>query len=123
MAAEQGAPQAQFSMGVLYANGDGVPRDERRAAAWYRSAAEQGDASAQNNLGVMYANGQGVQQDDAQAVRWYRCAAQQGHALAQYNLVGMYRSGRGDSASVRLWHARAAANAESERRGRGAEPA
>jgi hypothetical protein len=90
----------------MYANGQGVCRDDVVAAAWYRCAAEQGDASAQNNLGVMYANGQGVPQDDAQAVHWYRLAAEQGHALAQYNLGGMYNSGRGvarDTVRSYMW--------------------
>jgi uncharacterized protein len=90
----------------MYANGQGVRRDEAQAAAWYRRAAEQGDASAQNNLGVMLANGQGVPQDDEQAVHWYRLAAEQGHALGQYNLGGMYNSGRGvarDTVRSYMW--------------------
>jgi TPR repeat protein len=90
----------------MYANGQGVRRDDAQAAEWYRRAAEQGDASAQNNLGVMLANGQGVPQDDGQAVQWYRLAAEQGHALAQYNLGGMYNSGRGvvrDTVRSYMW--------------------
>jgi hypothetical protein len=90
----------------MYANGQGVCRDDIMAAAWYRLAADQGDASAQNNLGIMYANGQGVPQDDEQAVHWYRLAAEQGHALAQYNLGGMYNSGRGvarDTVRSYMW--------------------
>jgi TPR repeat protein len=90
----------------MYANGQGVHRDEVLAVEWYRRAAGQGDASAQNNLGVMYATGQGVGQDDAEAVRWYALAAEQGHALAQYNLGGMYNSGRGvprDSVRSYMW--------------------
>jgi TPR repeat protein len=90
----------------MYANGQGVCRNDAKAVEWYQRAAEQGDASAQNNLGVMYATGQGVAQDDAQAVRWYGLAAEQGHALAQYNLGGMYNSGRGvarDSVRSYMW--------------------
>lgn len=86
---EGGSAQAQFSVGVLYASGDGVQRDLVKALHWYRSAAEQGDAAAQNNLGVLYATGQGVSQDETEALHWYRKAAAQGHSLAQHNLEGL----------------------------------
>ena len=34
-AAEQGHAAAQFSLGLQYDNGDGVPQDYREAAHWY----------------------------------------------------------------------------------------
>ena len=77
-AAEQGDATAQFNLGNMYANGEGVPQDDPEAARWFRLAAEQGLASAQFNLGVMCANGEGVLKDNAEAVRWYRLAAEQG---------------------------------------------
>ena len=51
--AERGDARAQLGRGVLYANGDGVPKDAAESAQWYRRAAEQGYAGAQYNLGVM----------------------------------------------------------------------
>ena len=65
--AEQGNASAQFGLGLMYADGQGVPKDERQAVVWYRKAAEQGDAMAQVNLGVSYAQGQGVPKDDQSA--------------------------------------------------------
>ena len=56
-AAEQGDADAQYNLGVMYANGRGVRQDDAQAVQWYRKAAEQGDAEAQFNLGVMYADG------------------------------------------------------------------
>ncbi len=44
---------AQYNLGVMYANGQGVPKDEKQAVVWYRKAAEQGYADAQHNLGLM----------------------------------------------------------------------
>ena len=85
-AAEQGNTYAQTFLGLMYANGKGVPENDAEAVRWYRLAAQQGNATAQSNLGVMYANGEGVLKDDAEAVRWYRLAAEQGHAIAQFNL-------------------------------------
>ena len=61
--AEQGDAKAQFSMGVMYAQGQGVPQDYNAAAQWYRRAAEQGDAVAQSILDAMYAMGQNVPPD------------------------------------------------------------
>ena len=37
-------------MGVLYQNGQGLPRDYTQAAQWYDRAARQGHAIAQANL-------------------------------------------------------------------------
>ncbi|MBE0616885.1 MAG: sel1 repeat family protein [Proteobacteria bacterium] len=46
-AAKQGDAGAQYNLGLLYANGQGVPQNYTEAANWYRKAAEQGNASAQ----------------------------------------------------------------------------
>lgn len=95
LAAEQGRPKAQFNLGVMYDDGDGVPENDIEAVKWYRLAADQGDARAQHNLGLMYHNGSGVPQNDAEAVKWWRLAAEQGHARAQHNLGFMYGTGKG----------------------------
>ena len=107
LAAEQGDANAQYSLGMIYANGGGVPKVNAEAVLWYRMAAEQGDDRAQYNLGVMYANGEGgLPQDDTEAARWYRISAEQGHFRAQYNLGVMYANGDGvpaDRVSAYLW--------------------
>ena len=112
--AEQGDADAQFNLGTMYENGQGVPQDYAEAVRWYRMAADQGDAYAQYKLGVMYADGRGVPQDDAEAVRWYRAAAEQGSAEAQTNLGVMYDQGRGvarDYIQAHKWYSLAAAKA------------
>lgn len=94
-AAEQGKPEAQTDLGIMYATGDGVSKDPTEAAKWFRKAAEQGFARAQNNLGVMYEGGNGVPQDNVEAVKWFRAAAEQGFARAQNNLATKYLDGAG----------------------------
>jgi TPR repeat protein len=94
-AAESGDTAAQFDLGVMYDNGEGVPENTAEAVRWYRLAAEQGYALAQSNLGLMYSNGDGVPENDAEAVRWYRLAAEQGYPFAQFNLGRMYINGEG----------------------------
>src|SRR5512135_1801276 len=61
--AEQGLPEAQYNLGVMYRKGQGVPEDYVAAAKWWKKAAEQGYAPAQYRLGVMYRKGYGVPQD------------------------------------------------------------
>ena len=78
LAAEQGYADAQYSVGVLYDKGQGVPKNDKTAVKWYRLAAEQGNAYAQNNLGVMYEKGQGVIQDNVYAHMWGNIAASNG---------------------------------------------
>ena len=80
--AEQGYALAQFNLGLMYANGQGVPQDYAAAVSWYRKAADQGNASAQYNLGVAYATGHGVPQDYVQAHKWFNLAAASGNANA-----------------------------------------
>ncbi len=58
-AAEQRVADAQFSLGIMYDNGEGVPQDHAEALQWWRKAAEQGYATAQYNIGVMYDEGLG----------------------------------------------------------------
>jgi len=39
--AEQGNVEAQYNLGVIYAEGRGVAKDETEAVSWFRKAAEQ----------------------------------------------------------------------------------
>jgi hypothetical protein len=66
-AADQGDAKSQVALGILYSNGDGVPRDYGQALVWFRKAADQGDSEAEYNVGLLYDDGHGVPQDYAQA--------------------------------------------------------
>jgi TPR repeat protein len=81
--AEQGDAVAQFYLGVMYANGEGVLEDDKEAVKWFKLAAEQGYAKAQYNLGLMYDNGQGVIQDNVYAHMWCNIAASNGSENAK----------------------------------------
>ena len=111
--AEAGDEAAQYNLGIMNFNGQGVPQDYKEAVKWYRLAAEQGDADAQYNLGVMLKDGRGVPQDYKEAVKWYRLAVEQGDAKAQTNLGLMYDNGHGvlqDNAIAHMWYNIGAAN-------------
>jgi TPR repeat protein len=93
--ADQGDAIAQFNLGQMYREGEGVEKDAKEAFKWYQKAADQGLAIAQFSLGLMYGNGLGVEQDFKEAVKWYHKAADQGDAGAQYSLGVMYGMGNG----------------------------
>jgi uncharacterized protein len=75
---EQGDAKAQYILGLMYLNGQGVPRDYATALSWLRKAAEQGYADAQNFLGQMYAGGYFVPQDYVIAHMWFDLAVASG---------------------------------------------
>jgi TPR repeat protein len=83
--AEQGSAWAQFSLGLMYDNGTGVPQDNKEAAKWYRKAAEQGVARAQSNLGLRYYKGQGVLKDDVNDYAWAYAGSANGNDQGSKN--------------------------------------
>tara|TARA_R100000541_G_scaffold1150_3_gene5151 strand:+ start:1426 stop:2046 length:621 start_codon:yes stop_codon:yes gene_type:complete len=111
--AEQGNADAQYNLGLMYNEGEGVLQDYAEAVKWYRLSAEQGVAYAQFNLGRIYWNGIGVLQDYAEAVKWYRLSAKQGYVGAHFSLGVMYEFGHGvlqDNVTAHMWYNIASAN-------------
>jgi TPR repeat protein len=76
--ARQGNSTAQYNLGVLYSNGDGVSQDFKEAIKWYRLAAEQEYPKAQFSLGSKYMQGQGVTEDLDEVIKWFRLAEKNG---------------------------------------------
>lgn len=72
--AKDGNAEAQYTLGMMYRAGRGVPHDYKEARKWYLLAAEQGHPLAQFYLGWMYAGGKGVPKDYIQAHMWINIA-------------------------------------------------
>ena len=51
--ADQGDAGAQNTLGIMYANGRGVPKDDAQAVKWFRLAADQGHAGAQDSEAIL----------------------------------------------------------------------
>ena len=98
-AADEGDAEAQAMVGILYARGLGVERDDAQALQWFFKAANQGSARALSLLGDMYSGGRGVQKDDEMAADFYSRSAQlfqlRGDPFAQVSLGVAYLTGRG----------------------------
>src|SRR6516162_8675253 len=118
-------PKAMTLLGELYAEGLGVPQDDRRATEWYgRAAPRDRDAStrwlaaaaklghplAAYDLALLYVEGQMFPQDFSRAAELLRIAAQGGSADAQYALGTFYKTGHGvpqDARQAAQWWAKA----------------
>ncbi len=73
--AEQGNASAQFSLGVMYRDGLGVPENDILAEKWTRLSAEQGNRFAAYNLGIIYQLGYGVNINFIEALKWFDWAS------------------------------------------------
>ena len=52
-AAEQGVSNAQVNLGIAYANGRGVPKDEMEAYKWSLLARAQGNEDAKQTIVIL----------------------------------------------------------------------
>ena len=82
-AARKGDPVAQNAVGLCYAKGKAVVKDEALAVDWYRRSAGQGYGPAFVNLSDCYAQGAGVTKDQVEAYAYARLASQVGAAGPQ----------------------------------------
>jgi len=75
-AARSGNAEAEELIGVMYASGLGVERDDIRAFEWYLRAAMKGHAGAQSGVGWYYEVGRGLPSPDlVRAYMWYVLSA------------------------------------------------
>lgn len=81
--AMQGNSEAAFHLGWLYANGNGLRVDIRKAVYWWKRAADQGHRDAMFALALAYTNGDGIGKDSEQAIDWYLRSAFLGHEDAR----------------------------------------
>ena len=96
--AEAGHRQAQFLVGDMYLQGQGVKRSVLDASEWYLKAANQGHPIAQGILALMYFSDLGVLPDKATAVDWLAKSARQNISFAQARYGQMLRDGDGVAA-------------------------
>lgn len=75
-AARSGNAEAEELIGVMYALGLGVERDDERAFEWYLRSAMKGHAGAQSGVGWYYEIGRGLPAPDlVRAYMWYALSA------------------------------------------------
>lgn len=105
-AAKNGDAEAQYQVGLCYYEGNGVEKDEKKAAEWFfksmnlgndeartkfysfwskplEKMAKKGDAEAQHYLGLCYYNGSGIAQDKEIAGEWFMKSYKNGNIEAR----------------------------------------
>ena len=94
-----GDSQAMYELGILYREGNGVPKDKLTSFKWLWNAAQKGHPDAQYSVGYYYVRGEAVDQSSTVGAEWVMKAAQQGHAYAGNVMATMYSQGMGVSQS------------------------
>lgn len=74
-AARSGNADAEELIGVMYAMGLGVERDDERAFEWYLRASMKGHPGAQSGIGWYFEVGRGTPVDLVRAYLWYGLSA------------------------------------------------
>jgi transglycosylase-like protein with SLT domain/Sel1 repeat-containing protein len=76
--ASTSTPESQVALALAYEHGEGMPKDQKIAAAIYCEMAARGSGEAAFQLAWMYAYGRGVPHDDGVAVALFQLAAGEG---------------------------------------------
>lgn len=108
-AAEEGYADAEFAIGKMYQQGNGVAIDDMEAFNWLFKAANNGHADAQYQVGLYYESG--AMEDKEMAFIWFRDAGRGGNEAAQLKLGISYKDGNGvtqDYTEALYWLSQAA---------------
>ena len=109
--AKEGDARSLFNLGVMYENGNGVPKNPSEAFNSYKKAAERELGDAENALGNIYYQGNATTKDDKLAIKYYQRAANKGYAKAQFSLGLMYYGAKPESRNLlesEMWFKKAA---------------
>jgi uncharacterized protein len=93
--ARAGDNQAFYNLGVIYAEGLGVPIDIKKAAVYFLGGAQRGSPLAAFNIANYYRKGTGVGKNYKKAAHWYHEAAMRGNYMAGHALAILYIKGQG----------------------------
>jgi len=89
--ANEGHPEAQYSLAMLYLKGD--PPQYARAIPWLEASAQAALPDSQYMLGMLALYGVGMAKDTAQGMHWLKLASSQGNADAKA-LLGEIKQAR-----------------------------
>lgn len=95
IAADNGEAEAMFDYALRLQKGDGVPKDRKLAAQYYKMSADKGYVLAMFNYAILYYNGDGVEVDKKKAAQYFKKAADAGETTAMINYAYMLHTGVG----------------------------
>ena len=94
-AGNNGIPEAQYALGMLYLDGAMGTPDPKAAIPWFMEAMKSGDAQMQYQLAYLNENGIGCTVNYANAAVLYNMAANKGHGKAPGRIARMSDEGLG----------------------------
>lgn len=80
--ANNGNPNAQYTMALYYKNGTELEKDIDKSIEWGQKSADQGYPHAQFYIGKCYLNGDGLTPDKNKALALFQKSAEQGYSEA-----------------------------------------
>jgi len=109
--AQQGDPNAQYSIALKHYYGRDVEQNFQIAFYWFRESAVQGHSRAQAYLGAMLLFGKTIKQDREQAIEWIKKSANTQEPFGMTLLGQIYLEGDGvekDPVTAVKWLTKAA---------------
>ena len=94
-AVENGDIASNTGLGIMYVNGLGTERNEKKALDCFKKAASIGDAVACFWLGSMYFDGKGTSINEAEGFKWTQKAAEKGYVGSYIALGFCFEEGKG----------------------------
>lgn len=105
-AAESGSDYAQYSLAVMYLEGEGVDKDTDKAVQLLTQAADNGQSDAQLMLGLFYVFGDYVTKDPVKGADLIYKAGVNENDVAMYYMGHLYAAGVGvdkDLTRAQMW--------------------
>lgn len=78
-----GDSDAEYNLGMIYLNGEGVAIDSTEAIKWFKLSSAQNNMKADYQLALCLEKGIGIAKDKELAMHYYQKAANEGHAKAK----------------------------------------
>jgi len=83
--AKNGSPRAQYLLGIIYREGDGISKDLKQSFRWTKRSANQKFGFAQYELALMYLKGTGTKTSQSKYQKYLAKAIDKGVVKAVYH--------------------------------------
>ncbi len=92
--AQKGSAISQYMVARSYELGQGIGKNDAKAAQWYAKASKGGFTEADVSLGLLEIEGRGVDRNVKKGLQRLFSAAERGNILARYHLGFFYMHGK-----------------------------
>ena len=93
--AEEGKPESQFRLALMYREGQGTVKNLQKAIEWHKKAVQQNYRPSIHELGVTYLYGYGTNANQTKALEYFEKGHELNYALSTEALARIYIDGEG----------------------------